>query len=296
MKKIIFSAVLILAVAFVFFERAKAPENPKNNNGKNGVNSGVFENPKNNQNNIIGSNGLIFMDDFSKNLDNWIFEEQSVDRIKIIEDPLSSTNKVLSVNLHPDDVAAKGNRAEIKFKDKNFEFSNLYGKGPVWYSWKFFIPTDYKDSDLKTLQIMGQWHQYPPTGEGFDWLENKYGKTIAPSVSIHYGASGGLSAVNLALVGDPLKKANNSNPIYFKKGKWNEVKIHINWSLGSDGFVEGFLNGDAFTFGGGEKHVSGANYLTDRGNYFKLGLYRGHTNIPNTTNTVLFDDVKIWRE
>lgn len=236
---------------------------------------------------------VVFSDNFNSDLNNWAFEEANPDRIKIVEDPLDSTNKVLKITVYPGDIAAKKNRAEIKFKDKEFEHKNFYNQEEIWYSWKFLIPEDYTDHSLSSLQIMGQWHQWYPKGQDFGYFEKVYGKNIAPSISLNYGRSGNISGVMLYLSFDPKVKSETFGPLYIKKGEWNEVKFNIKWSDSNNGFVAAYLNGKPFILNSKENRRYGRNILTNQGDYFKLGLYRGEG--LDSVNSVYFDDVRIWK-
>jgi len=214
------------------------------------------------------------------------------DSLEIVQDPLDQKNHVLQITVHPTDTPAEGD----KEKDKSRAEIGVKGIGEPgeerWISFRFMIPEDYQDPPEKerTFQVIMQLHRYDKEKDGkyFDGLKLKNdGNTLSPTVSLRYGTENGKSGVGLRYgLKDPepnylLKK------VFMKKGTWHSIKLHVKWSQGNDGFVEGWINNESLT----NERVFGPNMYTNLPRDFRIGLYRGH-NI-QTTNSIYYDNIKI---
>lgn len=212
----------------------------------------------------------------------WGGEAAAPDRLRIVNEPVRLGPGALGFTLHPGDMAAKRNRAEIK----------LFDCGPVgrelWYAWSFLVPADYADTADPTLfQIMGQWHDLPDPrkGESFDGYP-----AHPPMVAVYYGVRVGTPgfAIAYGLEGRQRELART----FIEKGRWIDLLFHIRWSRGADGFAEAWMDGRPLTSPErAEARLSGPNMYNDVPAFLKLGLYReaGFT----TTNRVYFDELRI---
>ena len=251
---------------------------------------------------------------FESSLDNWVNLGGSGDRnfdddIRITSEVKLEGDYSCKFTVSPESIVSNGNRAELIFDQYAVE------NDETWYSYSFYIPTDYKDVPLKdntglvNWQIIGQWHQQPVFADGEDW--NSYtggGENDSPPIAIYYNylSTTDTNYQNL-LNNSTLNSIHGFNQnwnevstisiVYgsksiaiceITKGEWVSLKFSIKWSENTDGFIQAWKNGNEFTNG----KIYGANMLNRASHYFKFGLYR-NPSIPHT-NCLYFDDIKIW--
>lgn len=228
-----------------------------------------------------------FFDDFeSGNLSKWNMEVAAADRVMIVNDPMNILNNVVKITIHPEDIAAQKNRAEIKFANHNLN-NEFFSEGKEsWISWKILIPEDYIESSSEKFQIMGQFHTYPPYGEGFDWFQNTFGKSVAPPLAFYYGSDGSRQGLQL-IWNQGLPGSNKKfDELELEKGVWHQIEVHAKWSKSDSGFIEVKVNGKEYV-----SKTVGQTVKTNQGNFLKLGIYRQDG--IDSVNSVYYDDVKI---
>ena len=149
-----------------------------------------------------------------------------------------------------------------------------------WYAFSVFIPQDWVADPVR--DIVAQWHELPDFHLGEDWR-------VPP--------------LSLALMNDkwqvasrwdsrPVNTKDESwNPVAphggrkeyyfpFRKGAWTDMVFHVKWSYQSDGLLELWHNGAKVITQAGPN-----TYNDERGNYFKLGIYKPSYNL--VTNPVM---------
>jgi len=162
-----------------------------------------------------------------------------------------------SLNRHKDKVAY---RTEVSGPGSNV------GK-EYWYGFSIFLPDDYTVDSI--WEIVAQWHGVPDFDKGEDWRN----PVMALSTN---GGKWGLvtrwdAKVNTFESG---KKKYGGTRNYdlgkYRKDKWTDWVVHVNWSYKANGLLEVWRDG--------KKVVTqkGPNAFNDKkGPYFKMGLYKG---------------------
>lgn len=223
-----------------------------------------------------------FSDDFDGGAlsKKWGAEAVDWSRLQVVSNPTRRGSGAFKCTVHPGDVAAGKNRAEI------FLHNNDPLNSEAWYRWSVMIPTDYVDrAGSDSFQIIGQFHDQPDTSRGQTWDNYPH---HPPMIAMHYGADKTGSGFGLVYGAEPNHKRVAMK--YIEKGRWYDVKMHIRWSQSNDGFLECWLNGEPWTpFNGKDHKVYGANMYNNAPAYLKLGLYRGSGF--TTANTVYYDEV-----
>ncbi len=216
------------------------------------------------------------------------------DSLEIIQDPLDATNHVLQITVHPTDTPAQGDEEKKKSRAEIGVRSVGDPGEERWFSFKFMIPKNFKDTqEKKTFHIISQIQRYDKE------IDGKYvdgyglkdeGDTLSPTIALEYGSENGKSGVALKYgLADRTKPNTLLKKISIEKGQWYTIKLHVKWSQQDDGFVEGWINDESLT--PSNEKVFGANMYTNLPRDFRIGVYRGHD--LQTVNSVLFDDVKI---
>ncbi|MBI4534135.1 MAG: heparin lyase I family protein [Candidatus Melainabacteria bacterium] len=207
---------------------------------------------------------------------------QDKTRLAIVQKPVRIGPGAARLTVHPQDIAAKRNRAEINV---------VHGEGlnsDVWYAWSILVPRDYCDDySNQRFQIMGQFHDMPDFAKGQSW---KGFPVHPPMISIQYGYDKTGSGFGLFYGLDTNRKRIAKR--YIQKGIWHDIVLHIRWSQGSDGFVEAGLDGSPWTpFNGRDHKYYAANMYNAAPPMLKLGIYRdfGFT----TINSVFYDELRI---
>lgn len=224
--------------------------------------------------------------------------QQATRSLKIVTSPVRQGVYALKVTVHPDDTPQPGDakkeksRAEIGIRDVGHPGTE------GWYAWSVLIPEDYIDlpKGHKGFQIITQFHRYTKRVDDqyIDAQElprniREQAKGAGPTVAVHYGYQDGQSGFALRY-GTTHPKDTWTQPI--EKGQWFDWILHIRWSQGQDGFIEGWLNGKPVTpFNGVDYKAYGPNMYTPLPVAFKIGLYRGHK--IQTANSVYFDEIRI---
>jgi hypothetical protein len=214
----------------------------------------------------------------------WIYEMQDHSRVQIVSDLVRRGTGSAKFTLLPEDDHAGGNRSELK----------LYWDGALgvttWCSWSVLIPTDYVDPpEAPGHQIIGQWHDRPPAG--VEWADYE---SHTPLIAVKYVARDGQSAIQVTYGLDGINKKIVATQL-IEKGRWIDLTFCIRWSMGANGFVEIWKDGQPITtFNGTDHKVYGPNMYNETPAYLKIGLYRapGFT----TTNSVYFDEVRVGRQ
>lgn len=138
----------------------------------------------------------------------------------------------------------------------------------VTYRWRFRVPSDFEsDAPENRWVLVGQWHDQPDTSQGQTWDEFK---STSPPIAI---GMGGIGPNELGLVfmygitsdGDAQQM---TQPIVFKRDKWNDVSVTVHWSQQQDGRAIFALNGKQIA------NMHGTNMNNAAAHYLKLGLYR----------------------
>ncbi len=213
----------------------------------------------------------------------WVYEMEDPARLQIVPHPARLGAGSAQFTLQPGDKHAGGNRSELK----------LYwddGLGATtWCSWSFLVPTDYADTASPPgHQIMGQWHDRPPAGVA--WADYEH---HPPLIAIKYVLRDGVSTMVITYGLQGINKQIVATQV-IQKGEWIDLRFHIRWSMGNDGYIEAWKNGQPITaFNGLDHRVFGPNMYNETPAYLKLGLYRADGF--ETTNSVYFDEVRVGR-
>jgi len=233
------------------------------------------------------------------------YEIKSRDKSLQISNDARSGKYAAQFTVREGDWVAGGTRSEATFDSDNGEDVE------EWVAWSFMIPLDFKDSLLRdkngksNWQTIGQWHVQPDRDKGETW-DTWSGKS-SPSIALNYlyldesdprvqkmmHSGKNIPGMGPHLVNRSVIALSYGIPpkaralIAIDKGVWNDVKFHIRWSQGSNGFVEANFNGKS------SQKIRGANMYNAASHYFKIGMYRS-SSISNT-NSVLYDDVCISR-
>ncbi|MEL7092851.1 MAG: heparin lyase I family protein [Pseudomonadota bacterium] len=151
----------------------------------------------------------------------------------------------------------KNDRERVEFIEKGKQ--QKIGK-EVWVGWSVFVPNDFPRQGKRMNVKVGQFHQLGGNGPRLLFelndsnlvvkLQNPFQKDSDP----------------MRPVGDfkSAKLASRSSVL----GKWVRIVVHAKWSLGADGFVNVWADGQKrFAYSGQTTHSPGNVY-------FRYGLYR----------------------
>lgn len=141
-----------------------------------------------------------------------------------------------------------------------------------WYSFSTMIPQDWPDLDAGV--VITQWHATPDLADGEVWR--------SPPLAIRY--SGTRLWVTARHSAEKIQTANDGtsvdlydHPGEFTKGVWHDWVFRVRWDHGDGGIVDAWLDGDrAISYRGP------IGYNDDFGVWFKIGLYRGREEHPET--------------
>lgn len=212
----------------------------------------------------------------------WSANMKDETRLEVVPEPVRLGPSAAKLTVHPQDISAKRNRAEINL---------VHGAGlnsELWYAWSILVPKNYYDDYLnQRFQIMGQFHDMPEFAKGESWRNFP---AHPPMISIQYGYDGAGSGFGL-FYGLNSKRARIAKR-YIQKGIWHDVTFHVRWSQAKDGFVEAWLDGKPWTpFNGRDYKFYGANMYNAAPPMLKLGIYRDFGF--STTNSVFYDELRI---
>lgn len=248
--------------------------------------------------------------DFESSLGDWVTLGGNIEaryaEAEISSEVAKSGINSVKFSVSPDSYVNKGVRAELTF-DQMIEPGD-----ETFYEYSLFIPADYQD--VKSLnadngkpnwQIFGQWHDQPDECIGESWddfpgnsppialyysyltkSDPEYLKILSgPEFYDIYGSDSTWNDVSIMA----LEYGGRTIALQrIDKGEWIDFKFHIKWSRNNNGFIQAWVNDNAFTDG----RVFGSNMLNNASHYFKFGLYRNPT-IPYA-NVVYYDDVAIY--
>lgn len=227
--------------------------------------------------------------------------------IEISTDYAKTGNASCKFTVSSESYVAGGVRAEL-----TFEHGATSGE-ENWFEYSFLIPDSYSDVLINASdgspnwQLIGQWHQQPVFCKGDDW-DNFKGNGESPPIGLYYNYLSSSDPEYSTIMNDESKTStygfdktwDNVSVISLvygeqsiaikkiEKGTWYTVKFHIGWSCKKDGFIESWINDESFTNG----KIEGPNMLNKASHYFKFGLYRNPS--ITSTNSIYYDDVKVW--
>ncbi|GEM_PF-6981921 len=178
-----------------------------------------------------------------------------------------------------DPLVASGKRAELKFKEADLS------KGDFWYSFRMFLPTDYKyDTDP---EIITQWHgptsgQYSSPNLTIRTEEGKFkieGAWFPPGSNVR-------------------TKAGVTRKLYwtgnYTTGQWIDWTFNVKFSANGDGVIQAWKDKQKVLDYKGQNTDGRKDFLM-----FKMGMYKNgwHTGKASTTTNrvIYFDDVNIWK-
>ncbi len=235
-----------------------------------------------------------FLDDFENGLDTvWSYETPNEDAFDIVKDPIVSNNNVGIFVLYDDDRKVNlGLRSEIAMYTGGTEGEE------EWYSWRFMLDKEHENNS--TWEILGQWHQQPAPGRTWDNSEDYINSTPIISVVYHDGQIY-LNATNKKYGIEGIR----SKEYPINLGEWHDIKFHINWSEGSEGFVETWIDDipvefnvdgvdDEFTKLDGHR-LYYPTLMNVSGNYIKVGTYRSKSD-SSGQSIVYYDDIRVFRK
>lgn len=204
-----------------------------------------------------------------------------------VADPEGNRGEVGKFSLKPSDSRIKGNyRSELRI------LSNPL-KEDTWYKASVFVPSDWKDSEIKVVAM--QWHG------SRDFFVGEVGRMPPLEITITNDNWQVQKAFDNRLIStaDTPGHVESIVPLAelkVEKGVWTDWVIHTRWSPESDGITRIWVNG--------EKIVEdfGPNAHRDlTGPYLKAGVYApewGYTGTePDITErTLLFDSVEMIQD
>lgn len=228
--------------------------------------------------------GVRFCGDFETGgLEGWIWDISPRHPAEVVTRPVRKGRYAVRITLAPGDIAASKERAELKIGDKEIELVHGQQGRALWYGWSLFLPLDYAHPPGDQFQILAQWHHRPVVKNP----RRRFAVTGPPPLALYLVPHEGQDL--LILIGQSSPKAPprhlGTRPI--RRETWNDLVVHLKSSIGSDGFVEAWLNGRPFTDG----RMYGPTLYNAVSNYLRLGLYRGK-GVP-TTNHVFYDEVRL---
>jgi|GEM_PF-1899541 len=238
--------------------------------------------------------GTSLLNDAFDGLSNWNKETSTSYGVTIVKDPLNSNNNVARFELRDTDSKVySGLRSEIASKWKAEPAGS-----EIWYNWKFMV--DSAHSNSSDWEILGQWHPQPVDGNWGNADEYVNGR---PTISIQYHDGYMYVVVHNLKVGVTEIR---SEKVAVKKGQWVDLKTHIKWSQGNDGYIEVLANDKPMAFVTeynanwdakklpGDYRLNIPTLLNSAGDYLKLGSYR-NTSSQTGKSIIYYDDLKITR-
>lgn len=204
-----------------------------------------------------------------------------------VDDPEGLRGEVGKFSLRPSDARIKGNyRSELRI------LSNPL-KEDIWYKASVFVPTDWKDSEIKVVAL--QWHG------SRDFFLGEPGRMPPLEITITNNNWQVQKAYDNRLIStsDTPGHVESIVPLAeleVKKGGWTDWVIHTRWSSESDGVTRVWLNGDKVV------EDFGPNAHRDlTGPYLKAGVYAPEWGYTGTEpaieeRTLLFDGVEMIQD
>jgi hypothetical protein len=198
-------------------------------------------------------------------------------RLEVVKSPVKEGTHALKVTLTEKAIVipktgVKGERVELKYCDSP-NHVNLFKNGEdVWYHWytdfsakNFTIPSPISN---KNWYVWTQWHGLEDTIYDLPLAFNLNGNLLNLRVLPHVFDKQGCFTIQPGKCGHLWVEQ-------IDRGKWYEILIHVKWSTGSNGFVEGWVKKDGGTkvqfikYKGNTLNPNGSD-----GVYLKHGLYR----------------------
>jgi len=197
--------------------------------------------------------------------------------LQVVTSPVKQGTHALKVTLANNAIVipgtgVNGERAEVKYCDSPNHVHLFKNGEDLWFHWytdfsftNFNIPTPIAN---KNWHVWTQWHGLENTVYDLPLAFNLNGNLLNLRVLPHFYDSKGCFTIQAGQCGHLWVEK-------IVKGKWYEILLHVKWSTGSNGFVEGWIKKD-----GGSKipfiKYKG-NTLNPNGSagvYLKQGLYR----------------------
>ena len=136
----------------------------------------------------------------------------------------------------------------------------------VRYAWRMKLPADFTaDTGGNRWWIVGQWHDQPNRNRGETWAGYP---GHSPAVGLGYGRTADGQDMLSLLYGAPDPKPAGLFPI--PRGIWIRLAVEIEWSTGSNGRVQVFVNDAAVPV----REARGRNMYNDFQHYMKVVGYR----------------------
>ncbi|MDX1702581.1 MAG: heparin lyase I family protein, partial [Melioribacteraceae bacterium] len=206
----------------------------------------------------------------------WGMEAARDSSILIITEPVLEGNYAAKLTLYPGDWASRGHRVELK-RPYCAEYQT-----EMVYSWSFKIGNNFKESDKQYL--FHQFHDYPDFLNGETWET----MTVYPP-PVFTAYLNDTVYFNMHSIEDGHRIIGKKEIV---KGEWIKIKYKIKWSLGSDGYIETYINNERIIFINGHFRYYTPTVYNKMGNYLKIGLYT-HPSVMDT-NSIYIDDLKIF--
>ena len=136
----------------------------------------------------------------------------------------------------------------------------------VRYSWRMKLPTNFTaDAGGNRWWLVGDWHDQPNRNRGETWAGYPGN---SPPIGLGYGRNADGQDLLSLFYGAPDSRPVGLIPI--PRGVWVRLAVEIDWSTGSSGRVQVFVN-DAAT---PVLEARGRNMHNDFQHYMKVGGYR----------------------
>lgn len=204
-----------------------------------------------------------------------------------VEDPAGLRGEVGQFSLRPSDSRVKGNyRSELRI------LSNPL-KEDTWYKASVFVPTDWKNSNVKVVAM--QWHG------SRDFFVGEVGRMPPLEITITNNNWQIQKAFDNRIISSSDTPGHVESIIPLaefevEKGRWTDWVIHTRWSSESDGITRVWVNGDILV------EDFGPNAHRDlTGPYLKAGVYAPEwgysgTEPAITERRLLFDGIEMIQQ
>ena len=198
-------------------------------------------------------------------------------RLEVVKSPVKQGNYSLKVTLTENAIVVprtgvNGERAELKYCDSPNHVHLFKNGEDVWYHWytdfsfkNFTIPIPVSN---KNWHVWTQWHGLKDTVYDLPLAFNLNADQFNLRVLPHYYDSQSCYTMQTGKCGHLWVEK-------IEKGKWYEMLLHVKWSTGNNGLVEGWMKKDGankipfVTYKGNTLDPTGSE-----GVYLKQGLYR----------------------
>lgn len=218
-------------------------------------------------------NNIIFSDDFeSGSLNGWDISEACCQHShSLVSTPVRSGNSAYRSLLKKGDPLYKGSgRAEIQLE-------NFPATSERWVGISIYFPPE----GDKSYTSIFQFHTKP--GRGQKWTSPPFQLIMRDDQLSLKRYAKGTTGVGT--------KNETWNLGTVTRGKWMDFVFRIKNSSGEDGLFEAWLNGQQVVQYQGVTMLPGA-----RGNFVKMGAYKGRGNPANTDTPIYYDQFRIGDE